>query len=151
MAQSKVMISPSIPPAPMIQIQVGSHTVEHEGPLVHIIADGDVTFEQMGQLLPIYDDCLQKYGQVLILMNVTRMGNVGHKTRKRAADWSKPQAHTIYTAVYGASFAIRNVINLVHHAIRIIGKQESMLQFFETEDQGRVWLARARKQRVNKP
>ena len=112
---------------------------------MHLIAHGDLTLEQMKNLLPIYGDCLEQHGQVLILMNMTDIGNVGFSSRKLAADWSKPHAHAIYTAVYGASFAMRTILNLANRALRQISKQPTMLQFVETEKEGRAWLASVQK------
>jgi len=119
---------------------IGPHRVEIEGALVHILACGDVTLPQMKALIPIYESVLAEHDRVLILMNLAHVGDVGFDTRKLAMEWSRRHASSTITGVYGASFFMRNIVNLVHRAQRAIVGSTAQLRFFEGEAEARAWL-----------
>jgi hypothetical protein len=118
---------------------------------VHLIAEGDVTLAQMKELLPIYESIIEKHGRLLVLMNLTHIGEVGFETRKCAMDWSKKHGPSVITAVYGASFVTRNVVNFVNRALRAISKDAAPLRYCETEAEARAWLHSQDAQRMQQP
>jgi hypothetical protein len=85
---------------------------------------------------------------VLSLVDLSRIGTVSAGARKASID-PEPVAPLLGTAIFGATFTIQVVAQLVSRAGDLLLKPKdsldaSSIQFFATEDLARAWLVERR-------
>jgi len=81
---------------------------------------------------------------LLKLVDMRRAGNISPGARKAGAE-KVHDVPVLAVAIFGANFAIRVLANLVVRAGSIMRKIDTVpTMFFETEADGRAWLAKKR-------
>lgn len=105
---------------------------------------GDVSEEMMRALTHREKQLIEGQPYLLKLVDMTRAGTISAGARKAGAE-KVHEIPVLAVAIFGANFAIRVLANLVIRAGCILRQIDTVpTQFFETESQGRAWLASRR-------
>lgn len=122
-------------------LRIGAHTIIEEGELLMLRLVGDVSLEEMQQVIAAIDSVIERCGYFAVIGDVRELRAVSPEARKFAGRWENVQ-RSYGTAIFGASFGIRTLIGLLSRAITLFrgeGKT-SALEFFKTEEEARSWL-----------
>lgn len=106
--------------------------------LVEIV--GDLTVEHMPIFLDLAGQYAREWGYMLVLVNGTHAGTMHAEARRLAIAFRKRSPAKSATAVIGASLATRSLVTLLYKAMELMSGKESMVAFFKTESEARVWL-----------
>src|SRR5262249_25897626 len=100
---------------------------------------GDISAAEGRRTRDEQDAALDGLPYGLMLVDLSKTGAVCAEARKIGAE--RPKVPVYGTAIFGASFAIRVIAQLVTTAGSLLAKvTESPVRFFATENQARAWL-----------
>lgn len=121
--------------------RVGLHDLEVRQDILHIHFIGNLDLAQMKELISVYEQCVEKHGYLLMLMDVEKSTGFDVNARRYSADWAKTCPTVQSCAVYGASAALRGFLTILNRATQLLtrGKQPT-LEFFASAAEGYMWL-----------
>src|SRR5690242_8182058 len=114
-------------------IHVGTHTLAREGPLLHIITRGTISLPDLEQFMAYYETVIEEQGYLLTLIFMHAGTDMAMDGRRVASEWGSRRGHCIRSAVYGASFFLRNAIELMNRAAHVLTRNAPKLAFFSTD------------------
>ena len=123
---------------------IGTHRFRIEEDIVFVIAQGEITAEE---IITLCEHCLliyQKYGQVYEIVDATAGGSMSAEARRRYAEWFRSHPFQIQAVVFGASRLLRTVFALITNAMRLLGRSEVQTHFVATESEARSFVAQHR-------
>ena len=123
---------------------IGPHELRYErdSGFIVLVHHGVLEPAHIVELTETMDRWVDRYqpgGALFIVVDVRNSGGITSEARERAAVSGLRNAES-YVAVFGASFAIRVVLNLVFKAIALTSKT-SFFTIKGTEEEARAWLA----------
>lgn len=121
-------------------IQVGPHVVIREGPITRVILSGEITYDHMQQFLAEYHAMIDEQGFALIMMDIREGGGMAMPARRLATDWGSKRGHCVRSAVLGASFLMRNGIELLNRAAFLFSGNAPKITFVRTYEEAQAWL-----------
>lgn len=125
---------------------IGTHAWRLEPPdVLRISFSGDVSGDDMSQLLALMHRCYQERGRLFGLVDLSRMGALSPAARKVAA---VTDLDIVFQMVFvGASFSQRAMIKLVDVAYHLLTKNTENPPgvFFEAEATALAWMAQQRR------
>jgi hypothetical protein len=121
-------------------IQIGTHILQYDGRILSATFRGDLPLAQNLEILAQYQALVEHHGYVLILMHVAESTGIDMNARKAAAEWGKTYHERCRSAVVGAPFVIRIVLELMNRATNLLSGQIGALKFVATEEEARGWL-----------
>lgn len=129
--------------------KIGKHTIKFEEPdTFMIILEGDLNAKEVIDLYAVLAEFREKNGRsASLLVDAKRMSSMTSEARKATVTEIKKDKkfhENYYTAVFGASFQIRVLINLLLNAVSIVTGQPNNAKFFKTEEEARAWLQECR-------
>lgn len=105
---------------------------------------GDISGTEMLRLRDMARALSEGKPYMLALVDLSRSGAVSAEARKVAID-NDPVSPLFGSAIFGASFTMRVVAQLVTRAASLLHPQhESPLEFFATEALARAWIVKRR-------
>ncbi|AKT38787.1 STAS/SEC14 domain-containing protein [Chondromyces crocatus] len=120
------------------RIAVGRHTLWREpSDVVRAVVVGDVSAEEMQQILEMYQSAAADHGYVLVMADASLLGTVSASARKVITQRTGlPMRGTV---LFGATFQARVVARLV---VAVFGLFSGgyPLAFFPTEEEARRWI-----------
>lgn len=134
---------------------IGKHQHRFEPPDLYVVRiDGDVS----GQEIRVQIDAIQALAQrtgksIFWLADIAKMGSIKPDARRAMAE-ANQEAHTALagSAMFGASFTSRVMINLLVRAVRILrASKQRPVAFVETEAEARAFLDEHRKNSAPSP
>ena len=128
------------PLAPGASVQVGTHIIQREGPITRVIMTGPITVEHVQRFLAEYQAMIDEQGFVLIMMDMREGGDMAMPARRLASEWGSKRGHCVRSAVFGAPFFIRNAIELLNRAARVMTGNAPKITFVRTYEEARDWL-----------
>lgn len=106
--------------------------------------NGDVSEEIMRSLTLREKQLIEGQTYLLKLVDMSGAGTISAGARKAGAE-KVHDVPVLGVAIFGANFAIRVLANLVIRAGSMMRKIDTVpTQFFQTESEGRAWLAQRR-------
>ena len=84
---------------------IGTHRFRIEEDIVFVIAQGEITAEE---IITLCEHCLliyQKYGQVYEIVDATAGGSMSAEARRRYAEWFRSHPFQIQAVVFGVPAA----------------------------------------------
>jgi hypothetical protein len=124
---------------------IGSHSVRFEEPdIVLIRMCGDVQEEHARVLCDELERLAKGKGYLLILGDLTELGAMSAKARHVFAEHG-PHDSPVATAMFGASFRARVLVNMVITVSRLFKRHRRSYHFVETEAQARACLDEMRR------
>lgn len=128
------------PLAPGASVQVGPHIIQREGPITRVIMTGQITVEHTQRFLAEYQAMIDEQGFVLIMMDMREGGEMAMPARRLASEWGSKRGHCVRSAVFGAPFFIRNAIELLNRAAKLMTGNAPKITFVRTYEEARDWL-----------
>lgn len=128
------------PIAPDLTLDLDKHHVRREGPLLHIIVQGNLTLANITAMVDVYQALVEEQGFLLNLMDVHQSVGIDMAARRMATEWSARNAKRVWSGIVGAKPIVRTTMNMFNRAAKVLGKSEPGLNFFADEAAARVWL-----------
>lgn len=118
--------------------------VRVEEDLVFVRNSKVMTLRDINVLADVYCDVRQKYPTLLVMFDSSRSEGVSREARRSMTAASPSAVVADATAVFGASFAIRTLGNMIDRAVVGLGKPSIGIKFFATEAEARAYLQQER-------
>lgn len=118
--------------------------VRIEGDIVAVQSIGVTTREDMVLIFQAYALVRQEHGVVLALYDARLGKGMTAEARKDLMAVTSPEKRADATAVYGASFAIRALVNMLDRASVLLMRKPVGATMFATESEARAYLAQQR-------
>lgn len=135
------MTAPDEPRPPLkSQPFVGPYEVIEEEELLSIRFQGDYTLEVASELHARMGAIGARYGHLLLLLNVRRLGTVTREARRFLSENRKRPHKTTSIAILGASFTMRTFATMLIRAVSALTNIPAALRFFDSEAEARTWL-----------
>ncbi len=128
------------PIADDMTLDLDTHHVRREVPLLHITVRGNLTLANMTALVELYQALVEEQGFLLLLMDVHDSTGMDMAARKIVTGWSAAHAKRVWSGVVGANAFVRATMNMFNRAAKAMGKSEPGLMFFADEAAARAWL-----------
>ena len=126
--------------------QVGTHTVEITGDVVHVCWVGVVDLPSAKAVYQLIDDVFVRYGRCFIAMDVRDSDLPSPEARKWAADWIlRHDSPLVLFAFHGLSPIKKALAQMQIHAIRLLGKKLFSGAYFGSRAEADAWLAEMRR------
>lgn len=134
------MVTNGMTLAPGMSVQVGRHIITREGPVTRVILYGEITYDHIQAFLSEYQAMIDEQGFVLIMMDMREGGDMAMPARRLATDWGSTRGERVRSAIFGASFFIRNAIELFNRAAFLLSGKAPKITFVRTYEEARAWL-----------
>ena len=124
-----------------LTVNIGKHVIHREETLLHVRWIGSPTLDEQRQIYDHIAKYLEERGIALLLFDLRQAGPLPLENREASANWwrNKP-LDSIALAQYGLHKSTRFTISMIARAIRVLAKNEIVLEDFEDEANARLWL-----------
>jgi hypothetical protein len=129
-------------------IRVGAHTVSVEDGTIHHRYVGDVSKDEMVEMVRLAEQLLEREGAVFTLNDIRAIGHISPEARRYATDWMRNHRFD-GAAIYGANLVTRTVVTLLLRAINLLRPMPFESIFCGTEQEARAWISE-RRQRLQR-
>ena len=128
-------------PPLMVPTLIANNSLRLDEDVLHVHCVGVLDLPQMKQLVVVYDQCIDHFGYLLLLLDVERSTGMDATSRRYGSEWAKHVTTVQSSAVYGAGSIVRGMLTMLNRATFLVtrGKQSAM-EFVATEELGRQWL-----------
>jgi hypothetical protein len=124
--------------------KVGAHLIWFEPPdLFGMRPSGDVSGAEVTALLEPFTQLAKQVPLLLGLMDISKLGQLSAGARQVILQWERPQ--NAATAIYGASFRHRVMLDLLRRAAKLFGREVTTMNFFDAEREARAFLEEHRR------
>lgn len=133
-------------PTPLlVPSEIGSIRLRLSDDILHVYSDGKMDLETTKRLMAVYQTILDRYGYLLLRMELSQSTGMDLDARKYAVEWGKHHLDVHATAATGASLIVRMFVGLMHRATQIVGNNNtSALHFVSSEEEAVAWLSQQR-------
>ncbi len=115
--------------------------VRVDGNLIRIRNQRYLTLRDLNVVVGIYNRVHAEHGPFFVVYDVTQSEGVDRAARNALASSSNlPGPNPAVTAIFGASFAVRTVANMIERARVGLGQVPTGMRFFQTEAQALVHI-----------
>lgn len=118
--------------------------VSYDGDVCILTVRGDYDLEVEAYFTHVRERLGERFGYRLTIMDVSQGGTITHRARMALARWNKRHRPPVSLAIVGASFAIRQLVNMILSAIRFLTGRRTEYSFFKTHEEARAWLDQER-------
>lgn len=124
-----------------LTVNIGKHVIHREETLLHVRWIGDHTLDEQRRIYDYIGNYLEERGIALLLFDLRHAGTLLPEHREASANWwrNKP-LNSIALAQYGLSKTARFTVSMIARAIRVLAKNEIVLEDFDDEANARLWL-----------
>jgi hypothetical protein len=125
----------------MVPSLIVSNELHLDEDVLHVCCVGELDLPQMKQLVAVYDQCIDHFGYLLLLLDVERSTGMDMTSRRYGTDWAKHVITVQSSAVYGAGMIARGLLTMLNRATFLLARgKQSAMEFVGTEELGRQWL-----------
>lgn len=118
--------------------------MEVEGDLILMRVRGMITLDDMKGFLALQARVRRQYGSVFVLYDSRENTGLHPAARKYATDHTTLDTRADAAASFGASFALRVLVNMLTRAQEALRREGTRTMLFDTEVQARAYLAQER-------
>jgi hypothetical protein len=131
--------------------KIGRHLVRFEDDIVFTRQSGEMSMEELRQIIEIYTGFISRVPRCFALYDVTDGVPLGPAQRKLIKEWS--QQHPFAgAAFFGASMIVRAITTLVMNATEMFRRGKSQPSLFcKTEQEARQWIDELRRTLASQP
>lgn len=125
-----------------MDIHIGPHWTSFESPdIIRMQLVGEVSLEHGKAINARHKELAVGLSYFFYLIDLSELQSIPAVVRKEAAQTLK-ELPLHGTAIYGASLAARVVAKLLLTAVNLVrpDRKNNPVQFFDTEDEARVWI-----------
>lgn len=128
-------------------LRVGRHLLRVEGDVVFVIWNGDVGLEDVRELFDAVDRACAGQPMLFMLSDSRSTGSFDPEARRWVMQQSRGRRQIALSVVFGASFPVRVVGNMIHRAMRLFVPDAPEIVFFGTEAEARAFIDEERRRR----
>lgn len=123
----------------------GGHTLSFEDPdLVRVVFDGEVDLKQLYEMNDLVREFKASRGTIYLVADARKGLGFSAEARKAVSDDPKLSPYAA-TAFFGASFAMKTIVNMLNRAMALMGRSTGgVMTFVDTEEEARAWVAKQR-------
>jgi hypothetical protein len=123
------------------------------GDTIHVRVEEDLVFirnfrfmtlADFRAVIEVYVQVRRQHGMLFAMYDSTRSQGVERSARQAMTTSQNPAASADAIAIFGASFAIRTLGNMIDRAFVGLGRPSTGMRFFENEAQARAYLNEVR-------
>ncbi len=103
--------------------------------------EGETDAETMRAFNRLAEELSAKHGQLYLLTDMTKSTGMTPEARKVSTEYSGGKSPFAGMAFFGASFAMRTLVNMMVRASQLLGRVDAPMQFVESEADARAWAA----------
>ncbi|HVJ88878.1 MAG TPA: hypothetical protein VM580_03680 [Labilithrix sp.] len=134
--------------APNERLTVGEHSLDYEldTGFFHLIHVGQMNGSEMTKIADNVAELAKKHnpGEASFMLVDNRKAAGISNEGRRVMSQSPVVRDELYVALFGASFVVRAVINMVFKAVAIASSSKSVAVAVATETEARAWLSEQR-------
>lgn len=97
------------------------------------------------------EELARKHGRLYLIADMSKSAAMGPEARKAAGEFTAGASPFQAMVIFGASFAMRTVVNMMMRAAHLLGRTESTLYFVANEADARAWIDAQRAKAAAKP
>lgn len=121
--------------------QIASHRLRLQGDILRIDVVGNIDAVTIPQILAVYQSCIDRFGYLLLVMDVHQSTGMDVAARRTAVEWGKSYAAVQSVAVVGAPLPLRIFLGLMNRATHLLSQGHAPhLTFCDSEAAARAWL-----------
>ena len=124
--------------------QRGGFRCYRDADILFLEIHGVFSVEDAEQMFELSDSIRLKFGYVLTVFDAKDAKGMTAAARRLVGQRSREENIHGASAVIGASFPIRTLVQLLRNAIRLFGGNQSPIMFCATADEALQWLAEQR-------
>jgi hypothetical protein len=125
------------------EIPVGKQSVRFEPEIVYFRLRGTYEAHEVRGLTSLIDQVAEERGASYILVDMRELGWVSTEARRESAEWVR-RSPIGALAIFGTNSTVRVIISLFLRAASLLGRSPYPMQFLDTEEEARAWLAAER-------
>lgn len=118
--------------------------VRVEEDLVFVRNHRVMTLRDLHLVTDVYQEVRARHGRLLALYDSSRSEGIDREARRALTATVDARAEADATAIFGASFAIRTLSNMIDRAIVGLGRPSIGIKLFASEAEARAHLNQAR-------
>lgn len=111
-----------------------------EDDVVFVRVIGLLMAEDLKAISAAYTQVRNQHGTLFGLYDSQRADGIHRSAREALVNAKERPPETDATAIFGASFALRTMGNMVQRALTGLGRRASPMRFLETESEARAYL-----------
>lgn len=119
---------------------LGKHQLITDGDSVFVIARGTVTLDDMRGFLNHFARIKQEYGCLFTFYDGRQSAGIDAEARKLATDQPKSNKEADLQVIFGVSFTVRVVLNMIVRAQKVLQNRRVQLHVFATENEARTFF-----------
>jgi len=124
-----------------VPLQIASHRLRLEGDILRIDVVGNIDAVTIPQILAVYQSCIDRFGYLLLVMDVQQSTGIDLAARRSAVEWGKSYAAVQSVAVVGAPLPLRIFLGLMNRATHLLSKEHApQMSFHQTDAEAQTWL-----------
>ena len=112
--------------------------------VVFIRNQRSMTIGDLHAIIELYGRVRERHGSLFVLYDSSRSLGIDRSMRIAITTTPTSVPRADATAIFGASFAIRTLGNMIERALIGLGRQSTGIRFFETEADAREYLQQER-------
>lgn len=124
--------------------QRGGFRCYRDADILFLEIHGVFSMEDAQQMFELLDGIRLKFGYVLTVFDASDAGGMSAAARRLVGQRTREDNIHGASAIIGASFPIRTLVQLLRNAIRLFGGDQSPIVFCATVDEALQWLAEQR-------
>lgn len=110
-----------------------------------------MTVGDLNAIIELYSRVRERHGSLFVMYDSSRSLGIDRSMRVAIITTPTTVPRADATAIFGASFAIRTLGNMIDRALVGLGRQSTGIRFFESEEHARDYLQRERLRLKTKP
>ncbi len=119
---------------------VGRHLVRFDRDTIFVVVRGSLTRSDVHELFAIYRQVQVEHGRLLILYDAREAGGIDADARQYAASVPATTKDADLQVVFGLSFGLRVVLNMVLRAQKLLRNRSGNFHIFDTEANARTFF-----------
>lgn len=125
---------------------LGTHRMTTDGDVVHLTWVGELTPDDTIAFIDEIFRVIQAQGRGFALIDLREASKIGPEARKQSLRNPEREASITGVACYGASFATKVLLTMVHSAMNAVRKVKQPLMFAKDEAEARAWIDARRRE-----
>lgn len=133
-------MSPITPSQQLRFEPVGRHLIHLDGDTIFLIVRGPLTRPDVQELFAAFRRVQVEYGRLFIFYDAREAGGIEADARRYAATVPTTIQEADLQVVFGLSFGLRTVLNMVLRAQKLLHNRTANFHLFDTEENARAFF-----------
>lgn len=125
-------------------LPLGKHLIRIEGDTLFMVTRGVVTGDEMVELFGRFDEIKREHGMLFVLFDSRLNTGMEPQARKFALEQTDVGRGADLQVLFGASFGVRVIINMILSALKLLGKKSTSVYMMGAESEARAFFEQER-------